>query len=672
MEQWADKSNPFDLGEFEIDPRRRSVKGPNGETMIEPKVMAVLLMLCEHRGEVVTREQFLDAVWSREYGGDESLTRAISQLRKIFGDVKGVHTHIETVPKTGYRLVNKSEHPESTPVRSKRKGMFVLVLVALAIVIAMLAQLVPSDEEVVDSTASIGKATITIAVLPFDIQTASDEDQSLAFGVSDEILSALSRSPSLSVIARNSSFQFQGESKKDLAALGKQLNISHVVDGNLRRAEEGLRVGVHLIEANSGKVVWSDVVSRPETEIYSIPPEVASAVQTALGVDPAENRRQSYMPDPEAYQLYLHAKSLLSFRITANMDAAIGMLESAVGLDPVLVEAWETLAMTRIEYLFGQGPGENGSPNRDPFQRHRAARQDANAALAIDPDSIQARLALVILDNIEQRATLAETIGRMRSLLARAPNHPDVNRRLGMLTGGVGRFEEAAHYLGRARALDPLTFLNSALYSDVLLSGGRTEEAMSIVRAQGAYEYWQSYYTGLIMNLLWGEFESARRAFTNLGPSHVFFGDGVHQLPSVNVESDNTRYMSSLMARLIDIAEQGDTAVDPQLPEDLILAADEGLISYFYTAQLLAAAGFNDTALELVDERYTANDHMVRESGILLRPAFRAARQDASIMQWLDRTGLVDYWVETDEWPDFCADPALTWDCKLVAQAYSG
>jgi hypothetical protein len=127
--------------------------------------------------------------------------------------------------------------------------------------------------------------------------------------------------------------------------------------------------------------------------------------------------------------------------------------------------------------------------------------------------------------------------------------------------------------------------------------------------------------------------------------------------------------MSGLMARLIDIAEQGDTAVDPQLAEDLILAADEGLISYFYTAQLLAAAGFNDTALELVDERYTANDHMVRESGVLLRPAFRAARQDPSIMQWLDRTGLVDYWVETDEWPDFCADPTLGWDCKLVLQA---
>jgi hypothetical protein len=171
------------------------------------------------------------------------------------------------------------------------------------------------------------------------------------------------------------------------------------------------------------------------------------------------------------------------------------------------------------------------------------------------------------------------------------------------------------------------------------------------------------------MNLLWDEFESARKAFTNLGPSHVFFESGVYQIPSINVESEITRRMSELMARLIDVAEQGDTAGDPQLAGDLIQAADEGLINYFYTAQLLAAAGFNDVALELVDERYAANDHLVRESGVLLRPAFHAARQDPSIMQWLDRAGLVDYWVETDEWPDFCTDPALGWDCKLAAQA---
>jgi hypothetical protein len=123
------------------------------------------------------------------------------------------------------------------------------------------------------------------------------------------------------------------------------------------------------------------------------------------------------------------------------------------------------------------------------------------------------------------------------------------------------------------------------------------------------------------------------------------------------------------MARLIDVAEQGDTAGDPQLAKDLIQAADTGLITYFYTAQLLAAAGFNDAALDLVEERYAANDHLVRESGILLRPAFGAARQNPSIMQWFNRTGQVDYWIETDEWPDFCADPALSWDCKLVARA---
>ena len=83
------KTKTFDLGEFQVDPPRRAITGPSGETRIEPKVMAVLLMLAGRPGEVITRKEFIDSIWAREYGGDESLTRAVSHLRKIFGDANG-------------------------------------------------------------------------------------------------------------------------------------------------------------------------------------------------------------------------------------------------------------------------------------------------------------------------------------------------------------------------------------------------------------------------------------------------------------------------------------------------------------------------------------------------------------------------------------------------------
>jgi TolB-like protein len=511
-------------------------------------------------------------------------------------------------------------------------------------------------------------ASIVIAVLPFDIQGASADDEPLAFGVADEILSALSRNPSISVIAGNSSFQFRGDSKNDLTALSERLNISHVVDGSLRRSRDGLRVGVHLIDIDSGLVKWSDVVTRPEQEIYSIPSEVAAAVQTALGTDPVSNRERATAPDPEAYAAYLLAKSLLREVAGPSVDMAIGQLEKAVELDPNLSEAWSTLAMTRLEKLLFQGPGGPDLQGFDPSERLAVARHDANMALALDPDSIDALLALAIIDYSDQAVSLVKTVSLVRSLLVRAPNQPKVNFRMGLLMGQVGRFNEASDYLARALELDPLTILNAQLYADALLSSGRIEEAMEFIRIQGAYEHWRRAYTALIRYLLSADYQTARDVFTKLGPREIFFLGGVVELPSINVDSLNTRRLSQILARLIDVAESGDISQDASIASDLIEAADEGLIFHFYAAQLLAAAGYHEQAFELVRERLAAGDTLIRQSGILARPAFEEARQGPGVMAWFGVTEQLDYWLETDSWPDFCSDPELPYDCKQEAK----
>ncbi len=100
-EQSTQSMEAFSLGEFQIDRKRRTIKGPSGEITVEPKVMAVLMMLTERPGEVITRQEFIESIWAREYGGDESLTRAVSRLRKVFRDTRSPIPQIETVPKTG-------------------------------------------------------------------------------------------------------------------------------------------------------------------------------------------------------------------------------------------------------------------------------------------------------------------------------------------------------------------------------------------------------------------------------------------------------------------------------------------------------------------------------------------------------------------------------------------
>ena len=145
---------------------------------------------------------------------------------------------------------------------------------------------------------------------------------------------------------------------------------------------------------------------------------------------------------------------------------------------------------------------------------------------------------------------------------------------------------------------------------------------------------------------------------------------------SMNVDSPHTQHLSDLIARLIDVAERDDPSLDPALPGDLEQAADDGLILHFYVAQLLAAAGFTEAALEMVGERVAVDDSLVRESGILLRPAFSEARRDPGIMKSLQLTGQLDYWLHTDTWPDYCNEPGhnvvLRFEFAVVEDAQAG
>jgi TolB-like protein/DNA-binding winged helix-turn-helix (wHTH) protein/tetratricopeptide (TPR) repeat protein len=663
-------SEPFAIGSFRIDPSRRIIDGPDGVSKLEPKILAVLQMLAARPGEVVTRDEFIESIWKTEYGGDESLTRAISHLRKIFGNFHGDRSYIETVPKKGYRLITGAvPAPADGPTRGHLRIIAVLA-VGLAAVLAIAAYLQMRQSSDGQAETRGEKAAVMVAVLPFDIQGGTGSDAPLAFGVADEILSELSRNPSIAVIAGNSSFQFTGEKKKDLDVIGRQLKVSYVIDGSLNRSPQGIRVGVHLIDIGSGLVEWSEVVTRSEDEFYKIPGEVANAVQTVLGTEPvAEGPRQT-VPNPSAYEKYLYAKSLLHQPWGENIETAIRELERAVTVDPGLSQAWSTLAITRVEQGFSEGPAKPGPDEAIWAERLLTARQDAESALAIDPESVEAELALLLVDYRTQAASLLEIIDGVDSLVARAPNLPKLNFRMGMLMGAAGRFREALRYLGLALALDPFTVLNAALYADALLCSGQMDDALAFIQAQGVYERYQRTYTGLIMNLLAGNYRTAREAFTNLGPNDVFIVDGVIALPSLKVESINTTRLSQLMERLIDVAESADATTDPGLATELVEAAEEGLILHFYVAQLMAVSGFQDAALGLVERRIAAGDTLVRESGILLRPAFRKVRKDPAVMRLFEETGQLNYWIQTGNWPDYCDDPELPYDCGAAAQEY--
>ena len=110
------------IGQARVNFATLSIDGPAGRVSMEPKVMDLLQVLIDNAGIVVSRADLLDRIWSENYGGDESLSRAISLLRRAFGEIRGSHQYIETVPKRGYRLIAKiaaEEHWETAVPDSK-------------------------------------------------------------------------------------------------------------------------------------------------------------------------------------------------------------------------------------------------------------------------------------------------------------------------------------------------------------------------------------------------------------------------------------------------------------------------------------------------------------------------------------------------------------------------
>ena len=229
------------IGSIEFDFDRNIIDGPDGEIRIEPKLALLLWVLVQNAGSVIDREQLIEQVWDGAYGADQSLTNAISQLRKTLGEENGGTNIIETVPKRGYRLVARvtdipstdgsspkgsntqreqptvSANPSSLFARVlasesflKRIPLLALCALIVVVLIAISTRSTPDKKDNEGSTdifAAINPASI--AVLPFSNLSEDESQEFFSDGISEEILNALSDIKGLRVTSRTSSFTFR-------------------------------------------------------------------------------------------------------------------------------------------------------------------------------------------------------------------------------------------------------------------------------------------------------------------------------------------------------------------------------------------------------------------------------------------------------------------------------
>jgi DNA-binding winged helix-turn-helix (wHTH) protein/TolB-like protein len=249
----------FRLGDYTVEPARNVVKGPDGETALQPKIMDVLCALAARQGEVVTRTELIDSIWGVEFGGDESLTRAISHLRKAFQDTRGEPRYIETISKRGYRLLVPVEAPAETSSEtliasapkapdSPRPRIFATVWRPLALVLFVVAAVAGYFGLRDNGNARVvsDRTGILVVVRPFTRDGRADGND----GFSEEMTAALARSPLLH--AR----------PDDAGGDAPAGAFRYVLQGDVRTLESGVRVTARLIDAATGNYVWSESYER--------------------------------------------------------------------------------------------------------------------------------------------------------------------------------------------------------------------------------------------------------------------------------------------------------------------------------------------------------------------------------------------------------------------------
>jgi TolB-like protein len=187
----------------------------------------------------------------------------------------------------------------------------------------------------------------SIAVLPFVNMSADKNDEYLSDGISEELITALSKITGLQVKARTSSFAFKGKSE-DIQKIGELLHVSHLVEGSVAKAGNRLRISAQLIQASDGNHLWSDTYDREMQDIFAVRSDVAQqvvqALQVKLGVEATRALTQKPTENLKAFQYYMQGRASTQRRTRDDLLAAIRYYQKAIEEDPNYALAYAGLA----------------------------------------------------------------------------------------------------------------------------------------------------------------------------------------------------------------------------------------------------------------------------------------------------------------------------------------
>ena len=314
----------------------------------------------------------------------------------------------------------------------------------------------------------------SIAVLAFENFGADPANEFFSEGITDDIITQLSKLDGIKVISRTSSMQYRGRGKS-LPQIGQELGVATVLEGSVRRAGNRVRVVAQLIDVRTDEHLWADTYDRDLKDIFAIQTDVAGRIAAALGAQlrPASRAvAQRPTPDLEAYELYLRGRYLWNRRRAATIRQAIDYLERATARDSAFALAWAGIADAYVALPF------YGSVTvADAYPK---ARRAAERALTLDPSLGEAHASLGWVLWYDWKWRDAEE--QFKQAIALRPGYATAHHWYAEFLSSAGREDESLSEIRRALVLDPLSLILNQYLCGAFHFARRYDEALEQCR----------------------------------------------------------------------------------------------------------------------------------------------------------------------------------------------
>ncbi len=497
----------------------------------------------------------------------------------------------------------KTEEVQPEQSISKQTGnrlnKIIIATLALAVIVLLVDRFISQSAEVMD----IGEKSL--AVLAFTDMSPNKDHEYFSDGVSEELLNRLARIEDLKVMSRTSSFSFKGKNAT-ATAIGKELGVTHILEGSIRKAGNTIRVSAQLTRTEDGVQEWSRTFDRNMDSIFRIQDEIALAVSEELEISLLGEPQKNETSDTEAYNLYLQAMHLFRQNTKEAIVKAESKVKESIAIDSNYAPSWSLLA--RIydtgTYNFSIRKNEEGI----------ALGLDAiNRAIKLDPESGQSYATLSSLEELNWN--FEEAAETMNKALKISPNDAVIIGTAALRT--FGNTEKAIELLKKAIDLDPLVYTNFFNLGHAYLRLNKLDEAEESFNTFAIYyPNWQIYhYMMSRIRLAQGRYQEA--------------------LDEINQE---THEFFNLYGRIFINHAMGKKEETDILFKEYL--ENYGKTDLANTADLYAYRGDYERSFEYLEKAYENRDPVLIEA--LTYPSFKPMYSDKRWGEFIGKLGLPD------------------------------